>query len=107
MITYFDQTAKKDSIGEVEKYSELKNNITTDGFLCVLIQNPSDEEVKNLCKDFELEEKPFKKFRTETRSLRYSFDPLVFTFSDYYTTSNKIKVSHLLFIIRKNILIHM
>ncbi|MGV8086977.1 MAG: magnesium transporter CorA family protein [Candidatus Woesearchaeota archaeon] len=105
MITYFDKTDKRDSIGEVEKYSELKNNVTTKGFLCFLIQNPTDEDIKNICKDFELDEKPFKKFRTESRSVRYNFNPLVFTFSDYYKYNNKIKVSHLLFIIKKNMLI--
>jgi magnesium transporter len=58
-----------------------------------------------MCQDFKLEEKPFTKFRTETRSLRYNFNPLVFTFTDYYTVNNKIKLSHLLFIIRNNLLI--
>lgn len=105
MITYFYKTKNKDIIGEADSYSELKTGTTNTGFLCFLIQNPSENEIVNMCKDFKLEEKPFKKFRNEKRSVRYSFDPLVFTFSDYYTINNKIKVSHLLFIIKKNVLI--
>ncbi len=105
MITYFDKTDKKDNIGEVEKYSELDDAVTKQGFLSLLIQNPTEDDIKHICEDFKLEEKPFKKFKTETRSLRYSFDPLIFTFSDYYTFNNKIKVSHLLFVIKKNMLL--
>jgi magnesium transporter len=105
MIEYFYKHGPKHVVGEVKDYSELEKNIKTKDFACFLVQNPSEKEILHICKDYKLEEKPFRRFKDETRSLRYSFNPLIFTFTDYYTVNDKIKVSHLLFIIKDNLLI--
>ena len=106
MIEYFYKHGLKHIVGEAKDYFELKDKAKSRDFLCFLIQNPTDKEILSMCKDFNLEEKPFRKFKNETRSLRYNFNPLTFTFTDYYTTaSDEIKVSHLLFIIKDNFLI--
>jgi len=105
MIEYFCKKGAGHIVGESKTYSDFKRKVDTKEFLCFLVQSPTDNEVAELCRDFNLEEKPFKKFKTETRSLRYNFNPLIFTFTDYYTVNDKIKVSHLLFIIKNNLLI--
>ena len=105
MIEYFCKKGEEHIVGESRDYPDFKRKVDTHEFLCFLVQSPSEKEIIELCKDFNLEEKPFKKFRNETRSLRYNFNPLIFTFTDYYTVNDKIKVSHLLFIIKNNLLI--
>ncbi len=105
MIEYFYKHGNKNFVGEVQKYTQLESKIKTKDFVCFMVQNPDDMEIKQICKDYKLEEKPFTKFRTETRSLRYSFSPLTFTFTDYYTINEHIKISHLLFVVKNNLLI--
>ena len=105
MIEYFYKHESEYSIGESKNYSEFRRKIKSKGFLCMLVQSPSDIDILEMCKEFSLEEKPFKKFKTETRSLRYNFNPLIFTFTDYYTDKDKIKISHLLFVVKNDLLI--
>ncbi len=105
MIEYFYKHGSKHVVGDVNTYGELKSKVQSKDFLCFLVQNPSDTEIAGICKDYNLEEKPFKKFKNETRSLRYSFNPLTFAFTDYYTFNEHIKISHLLFIVRNNLLV--
>lgn len=74
--------------------------------LCMFIQDPNPAETTAICKDFGLEEKWFKKFRSDKRSVRYSFNPLVFSMTDYYTDSaNKIHMARLLFVVKHNVLL--
>jgi magnesium transporter len=105
MIEYFYKHDSKHVVGEVQNYLQLENKIKTKDFVCFLVQNPDESEIAKICKDYKLDDKPFKKFRNETRSLRYDFNPLTFTFTDYYTTNDQIKISHLLFIVSNNLLI--
>jgi magnesium transporter len=105
MIEYFYKHGSEYIIGESKNYSEFKHKIKRKEFLCMLVQSPSDLDTVEIRKEFNLEEKPFKKFKNETRSLRYNFNPLVFTFTDYYTDKDKIKISHLLFIVKNDLLI--
>lgn len=104
MIEYFYKKSSKQITGSSKNYNEFKKmNVKKD--LCFLTQNPTDSEIKEICKDFHLQEKPFHKFKNETRSLRYDFNPLTFTFTDYYTVNSQIKTSHLLFIVKNDVLI--
>lgn len=73
--------------------------------LCFFIQAPNEKDIKQISKDFDVEEKHLHKFKTEARSLRYNFDPLIFTMTDYITVNDKIQIAHLLFIIKNNMLV--
>jgi len=105
MIEYFYKHGSEYIIGESRNYSEFRKKIKSKEFLCMLVQSPSDIDNIEMRKDFNLEEKPFRKFKNETRSLRYNFNPLVFTFTDYYTNKDQIKISHLLFVVKNDLLI--
>lgn len=76
-------------------------------FLILFGQQPTETEIQKICKDFQVQEKSLHKFKTEKRSLRYSLEPLVFELADYFITkeTDTIKKSHLLFVLKKNILI--
>jgi len=104
VIDYYYKKGSRYFSGESKSYHEFRKNRNSKEFLCILLQEPTDEDVINLCTDFKLQEKPFKKFKSESRSLRYSFNPLTFALTDYYTFNNKVKVSRLLFIVRNNLL---
>ncbi len=74
--------------------------------LCMFIQNPSPAEIEEIGVDFSVEERYFAKFKTDVRSVRYSLDPLMFSFTDYYTdANNRIKIARLLFVIKENVLL--
>ncbi|MEM4637468.1 MAG: CorA family divalent cation transporter [Candidatus Woesearchaeota archaeon] len=73
--------------------------------LCFFIQNPGAEEFSQISKDFGIEEKYFQKVKTESRSVRYSFDPLIFCLTDYVTEYGKIQIAHLLMLIKDNVLL--
>jgi len=105
MIEYFYKHGSKHVVGEMQNYLQLESKVKTKDFVCFLVQNPNESETAKICKDYNLEEKPFRKFRNETRSLRYDFNPLTFTFIDYYTSNEQIKISHLLFVVKNNLLI--
>jgi magnesium transporter len=105
MIEYFYKHNNKHVVGNSKDYAQFKKDISTKGFLCFMVQKPTDIDIKSLCKDYGFDERPFRKFGNETRSLRYNFNPLTFTFTDYYTINGKVKTSHLLFIIKNNLLI--
>ncbi len=74
-------------------------------FVWIFMQNPSDAETKRVCKDFELDNKYFKTFSKENRSVRYSINPLIFVFMDYYLENHKIKSSRILFVLKENVLV--
>lgn len=105
MIEYFYKKGSRYFSGDSKNYHDFKKNSGNSSFTCLLLQEPSEEDLTGLCKDFKISEKPIKKFKSESRSLRYSFDPLTFTLIDYYTENNRIKVNRLLFIVKNNLLI--
>jgi len=106
MIEYFYKKGLKYFSGDSKSYKEFKAKDIPKEFQCLIVQNPSENEALQLCHDYHLEEKPFKKFKTENRSLRYSFNPLTFVFTDYYTdTAERVKVSKILFIVKNNLLV--
>ncbi|HYD02901.1 MAG TPA: magnesium transporter CorA family protein [Alphaproteobacteria bacterium] len=105
MIEYFSRKGSKNVVGKLPNYPEFSASVNKNSFLCIMLQNPTETDVERLCKDFKLDIAPFRKFKHESRSLRYNFNPLVFTFTDYYTTNNDIKISHLLFVVQNNLLI--
>jgi len=105
MIEYFYKKGSSRITGNTKNYDSFRKISVKKDFVCFLAQNPTDVEIKAICNDFHLQEKPFHKFKNETRSLRYDFNPLTFTFTDYYTVSEKIKISHLLFVVKSDVLI--
>ena len=106
VIEYFQKKGLSYVLGSSKGYDEFRSKIVQKGFLCMLIQNPSENDISRLCHDYHLQEKPFKKFRTEVRSLRYNFNPLTFVLTDYYTDNvDRVRVSKLLFIIKNDLLI--
>ena len=109
MIEYLYHSKGRYAAGNGFNYEKVNKtkNIPEKDFLVIFSQHPTDEESKRICADFGIDEKYFHKFKTEKRSLRYSLEPLVFSLTDYFTDKETftIKKAHLLFILRKNILI--
>ncbi|MGV8172546.1 MAG: magnesium transporter CorA family protein [Candidatus Woesearchaeota archaeon] len=106
MLEYFYKKGSKYFPGSTKSYKDFKDKFISNEFLCLLVQNPSEDDVVQLCHDYRLNEKPFKKFKTESRSLRYNINPLTFVFTDYYKdNADKVKISKLLFIVRNDLLI--
>jgi magnesium transporter len=81
------------------------DNFPKKELLCIFVQEPTQKESEEICADFSIDKFYLQRYRNEKRSLRYSFDPLIFTLTDYFTINNKIRMSHLLFVIKKNVLI--
>ena len=73
--------------------------------LCILLENPSEEEVSSVCKEFKFQKKHFLSYTKEERSMRYSMRPLVFVFIDYFTENREIKRMHVLFAMKKDVLL--
>lgn len=73
-------------------------------FACLFLEKPSENEVSKACKKFKFQQKQFLNYTKEARSLRYSMKPLVFVFIDYYVEDNMIKKIHVLFAMKKNVL---
>lgn len=92
-------------VEELKKHRFHPRTFPKKELLCFFIQAPNDEEIKKISEDFEVEEKYLHKFKTESRSIRYNFDPLIFSMTDYISVSSKIQVAHLLFIIKSNMLV--
>jgi magnesium transporter len=93
-------------IAELKKQKLNPKTFPKNELLCFFVQAPTDIEIKQMAHDFDVEEKHFHKFKTESRSIRYSFDPLIFCLTDYITEqAGKIHVAHLLLIIKHNVLV--
>ncbi|MEM7819410.1 MAG: magnesium transporter CorA family protein [Candidatus Aenigmatarchaeota archaeon] len=86
--------------------SGLNYEIPTDkNFIWIFMEKPSDAEIEKVANDFKINKKYFQTYVKEQRSVRYSINPLIFVFIDYYMENDEIKSSHLLFVLKKNCLI--
>jgi magnesium transporter len=104
MLDYLLFSKGKYIQGKEFKYSFSEKN--SKDFLCLFLSAPAQDEVSRLCKDFDVDQKYFEKFKNEKRSLRYVLNPLIFNFTDYYEDDKEeIHISNLLFILKKNLLI--
>jgi magnesium transporter len=74
-------------------------------FVWILMEKPDEHEISKVSKDFKISRRHFETFRKEKRSARYSINPLVFVFMDYYMEGEKIESSHILFVLKENALI--
>jgi magnesium transporter len=91
---------------EVKKGTNLDYKLPSkNDFIWLFMQNPAEGEIKKVCRDFSIENKYFRTFSKEHRSVRYLMNPLIFVFMDYYLEANKIKSSRILFILKENALI--
>lgn len=91
---------------ELKKIHINPRNFPKKELLCFFVQSPSEKEIVQMVKDFDVEEKHFHKFKNEQRSVRYSFNPLIFCLIDYISEdTGKIHIVHLLFIIKNNMLL--
>ncbi|MBI4448091.1 hypothetical protein HY643_03865 [Candidatus Woesearchaeota archaeon] len=86
--------------GEVPFLPKGKND-----FVCLFLEEPSQDEVNNVCSTFKFQQKHFSSYTKEVRSLRYTMRPLVFVFIDYYAEGDNIKKTHVLFAMKKNVLV--
>ncbi len=93
-------------VEELKKIRLNPKNFPKKELLCFFVQSPSEKEIIQMAKDFDVEEKHFHKFRTEQRSARYSFNPLIFCLTDYISEdTGKIHIAHLLLVIKHNVLL--
>jgi len=74
-------------------------------FIWILMEKPEEKEIEKVCKDFRLQKKYFNLYKEEKRSARFSINPLVFVFMDYYLEGEDIRNSHILFVLKENALI--
>jgi magnesium transporter len=94
------------STNEIKKGNDLSYAVPTNNdFIWIFAQRPDDKEIAKISADFGVEQKFFKIFSKESRSVRYSISPLVFVFMDYYLENGHIKNSRILFILKENALI--
>jgi len=84
----------------------LNYSIPSNGdFIWILMEKPDEKEIAKVSKDFRLQRKYFDLYKKEKRSARYSINPLIFVFMDYYLEGEEIKNSHILFVLKENALI--
>lgn len=103
MLKYMHFSAATNAI---TKGSDANYTVPANGdFIWVFAQRPNEQEITKMCTDFSIEQKFFRTFAKEHRSVRYSTSPLVFVFMDYYLENNHIKNSRILFILKENALI--
>lgn len=109
LYTHMGKYYSGEGLGYSEALKKQKLNPKTfpkKDLLCFFVQAPTDKEIVQMAHDFDVEEKHFHKFKTESRSIRYSFDPLIFCMTDYVTEHNsKIHIAHLLLVIKHNVLL--
>ncbi|MBI4162946.1 MAG: hypothetical protein HY513_04645 [Candidatus Aenigmarchaeota archaeon] len=92
-------------------------------FIWMFVERPSDEEITRITKDFSIPKKYFSTYFKEHRSRRYSIDPLIFVYADYFVEGRRdekrstpkaskhidhgshIKAMHVMMILTKNALI--
>ena len=83
-------------------------------FIWMFVETPSGEEISKITKDFSIPKKYFSTYHKEHRSRRYSTDPLILVYVDYFVESSKsernalhhaIKALHVMMILTKNALI--
>lgn len=93
-------------VEELKKIRLNPKNFPKKELLCLFVQLPSEKEMIQMAKDFDVDEKYFHKFRTEQRSVRYAFNPLIFCLTDYISEgTGKIHIAHLLMVIKHNVLL--
>lgn len=89
-------------------------------FIWMFVETPSGEEISKITKDFSIPKKYFSTYHKEHRSRRYSTDPLIFVYVDYFVensngksertalqhaVNSRIKALHVMMILTKNALI--
>ncbi|PIU21344.1 MAG: hypothetical protein COT15_02905 [Candidatus Diapherotrites archaeon CG08_land_8_20_14_0_20_34_12] len=68
----------------------------------ILVTNPNEAELKAISEDFKINKKYLEKYSKETRSVKYSNNPLIFTLISYYLENNQMQRARVLFVIEKN-----
>ncbi|GEM_PF-1006018 len=113
---YAKQENVKSGVGLSYKVPDNKD------FIWMFVERPSEEEITKITKDFSIPKKYFSTYHKEHRSRRYSTDPLVFVYIDYFVengvkgekrsthlasknTGSHIKAMHVMMILTKNALI--
>lgn len=103
MIRYMFHSGSKKTITKGEN---LGYQMPSDSdFIWVLMEKPDSKEIEKISKDFKIQKKYFDLYKKEKRSARYSINPLVFVFMDYYLEGENIRNSHILFVLKENALI--
>lgn len=98
---YYTKRKNKCDVGRGLDFSVPHGN----DFIWILMEKPTDNEITRVCRDFRIPKKYFLLYSKEKRSARYSVNPLMFVFMDYYLEVEDIKNSHILFILKENALI--
>jgi magnesium transporter len=98
---YYDSRKKSCTTGTNTDYQVPEG----EDFIWILMEKSSEQEIAKVGKDFHIPKKHFLMYSKEKRSARYSVNPLVFVFMDYYLEVEDIKHSHILFILKENALI--
>ncbi|MDP3741897.1 MAG: CorA family divalent cation transporter [Candidatus Micrarchaeota archaeon] len=74
-------------------------------FVWVYAPDPSQAELAEIEKKFNIQKEVFQRYSHETKSKKYSSNPLAFVMVDYYVEKEQIQNSRLLFILKENALI--
>ncbi len=100
MISYLEVSNGKSKKGDKTDY-----RLSEKGLLWIFLMEPTESEITKVSSDFKLEKRLFQIYWKEKHSVRYSMDPFEFVMVDYFIEDEKIGSSHLLFIIKENLLI--
>ncbi len=103
MLKYMYYSAKENAC---RRGNDIHYSMPSNGdFIWILMEKADEKEIAKVSKDFKLQKKYFGLYGKEKRSARYSINPLVFVFMDYYLEGEEIKNSHILFVLKENALI--
>lgn len=89
---------------EIKKgIAKAKNGKNT--FVWVYASEPTQAELEEIEKQFSVKKEVFQRYSHETKSKKYSTNPLAFVMVDYYVEKERIESSRLLFVLKENALI--
>lgn len=100
MINFVYKTRGKHGSGSGFNYPKVK-----DGFVWIHMTNPTDKEISEVKKRFNVKSSIFEKYIKEKKTIKYFFKPLSFAFIDYYYKKGKIMIEGVLYIVDKHYLI--
>ncbi|MFH1246771.1 MAG: CorA family divalent cation transporter [Candidatus Micrarchaeota archaeon] len=98
----------KTAVCENGKVTVKEGLVTAKGknsFVWVYLSEPTTAEIEKIEKTFNVGKTIFQRYSHETKSKKYSTNPLTFVMVDYYVEKEQIQNSRLLFVLQENALI--
>ncbi len=78
---------------------------SNNGCIWLFLNNPTDKEKNTISSKFKISQLLMKDYVKQTRSKRYSTDPLVFVMVDYFVSNKMVKKTNILVMLKKDVFI--